>query len=225
MQYLVIVIRCLLGTVFLVASLSKVTGRGAFAAFTASIRDLRLVPARAARPVARAVVAVEFAIWVLLAVPAPVTGMAGLLAAMSLLLVFGVGILAARRRGARTGCRCFGGSTGTLGLPHVVRNVVLAALAAVAVPATMRPTPTNVGAAVLAAVAGLVLGGLVAAGDDLAELLHPTFPAPARHRGPPSHRTETDNAGTGRGPGARRADRHREPGAHPGRRQAAPRAR
>ncbi|MFF3868805.1 MauE/DoxX family redox-associated membrane protein [Micromonospora sp. NPDC001898] len=224
MQYLTIGIRFLLGTVFLVSSLSKVTGRGAFETFAASIRDLGLAPTRTVRPLAGTVVAVEFAVWTLLAVPLPVTGVAGLLVAAALLLVFSAGIAVSLRRGTRTACRCFGASTVALGLPHVVRNAVLAALAAAAAPATLEPTPTHLGGAALAAVAGTVLGLLVAAGDDIAELLHPMSPAPDLRRGPQPHRRGTKNAGTGRGPHPRRADRHREPAAQHGHHQATPRA-
>jgi len=172
-QYLVIGIRCLIGTVFLASFFGKVVGRGAFATFVTSVREMRLLPPRLARPAALVVVGVEPAVCVLLAVSRPpVTGIA-LLAASGLLMSFAVAIGVAVHRGVRKPCRCFGTSTVPLGWLHVVRNVVLATLAVSALMAGSASGPVTAGGLAVASLAGLLLGSFVVVLDDVVALFKP----------------------------------------------------
>ncbi|GAA2230076.1 hypothetical protein GCM10010232_15470 [Streptomyces amakusaensis] len=180
MPYLVIGARCLLGAVFLAAVLGKVAGRGSFGAFVASVRALRVLRPGLARPVALGVLSAECAVSVLLLAPLPAPAVtAGFLAAAGLLAVFAAGIVRALRRGTAAPCRCFGASAVPLGVRHLVRNAVLAAVAALGVLAALRPGPVGTvgtvdpGGAAAAVLAGLALGALTAALDDIAELFRP----------------------------------------------------
>lgn len=182
MQYLALGIRCLIGAVFVVSSVSKVAGRGAFGAFAASVRDMRLLPPRLARPVARGVVVTEFAVCALVVVPAAAA--AGLTLAAMLLGVFAAGITLAVRRGVRAPCRCFGVSATPLGPRQIARNLVLAAVAVLGAVCGALPTAGAVrwGGAAVAVSGGLLLGGLVAVLDDIFELYRPVPVADGRPR-------------------------------------------
>lgn len=174
MQYLAIGLCGLVGAVFLVAVAGKVAGRDGFHAFVASVRGMRVLPSGLVRPVALVVVGAEIAVCGLLATPAQAARVAGFVIAVGLLAAFTVGTVTAILRGVRTPCRCFGTSTAPLGRQQVVRNaalIVAAASGAVAsVSAHGRLDPAGAGVAV---VAGLLVGGLVAAADDLIELFQP----------------------------------------------------
>ncbi|WFB10374.1 hypothetical protein LRS74_27550 [Streptomyces sp. LX-29] len=176
-------IRCLIGTVFLVSSFSKVAGRGAFAAFTTSIRDMGLLPRALVRPAAWAVVIAEFAVWALLAVPAPVPAAVGFVIALGLLVAFAIGITAVVRRGVRAPCRCFGVSATPLGPRHVVRNILLAVASALGAVAVFSTGALQVAGVAVAVPCGLLLGGLTVALDDLFVLFQPVRTAPAAARG------------------------------------------
>lgn len=185
MHYLGIGIEFLVGAVFLISFCSKIK-RAAFAEFADSLRDMGLVPARVARPVAASVVAAEGAIVLLVSVP--LTLGAGFAAAAVLLVVFTGGIARTLRRGAAASCRCFGSSKAPLGVRHVVRNVALTACAALgALTTLMPPERIHLGGAVVAAAAGLVSGGLITVLDNLHELFFST-----------THSVSPVNAGTGR---------------------------
>nr|BFD89698.1 hypothetical protein KitaXyl93_10580 [Kitasatospora sp. Xyl93] len=194
MHSLVVCVRALLGAVFLASSIGKLVGRNRLTSFAQSVEGLGLLPAWLVRPVALAVPVVELADAALLAMPVRVLWSAGLLVATGLLLVFAIGIVPALRHGARVPCRCFGGSTAPLGARQLARNLLLsaAALAAAAVSGPGASTTGTVGTA-LAVAAGLLLGVLVVALDDLIELFRTTRPeevvdvrpdsAPAPRRG------------------------------------------
>ncbi|WP_067183992.1 MauE/DoxX family redox-associated membrane protein [Microtetraspora niveoalba] len=176
MHYLAIAIRCLIGVVFLLSFVGKVGGRGKFTAFTASIRDLRFLPAVRTPAVARLVVVAEGSVPVLLAVPSPIAVAAGHVLALALLLAFAAVIVFTVRRGLRVTCRCFGASPIPLGAEHVARNVVLAVLAAAgAVAAGVLPAgeAAHPAGALIAAVGGLTLGALVAVLDEILGLFRP----------------------------------------------------
>lgn len=172
-EYLSIGVRCLVGTVFLVSSASKVVAPGASRAFVASLHDLRLLPPRLVRPLALVVVVGEIAVWVLLATPAAPAVAVGFLLAAGLLVAFAVGIGLATYRGRRVPCRCFGASTVPLGPRHVVRNGILAAVATTGAAVVNTTGPLHPGGVVVAALAGLLLGGLTAVLDDLLALYRP----------------------------------------------------
>lgn len=170
MAYLALGIRCLIGAVFLTSSVGKTAGRGAFDRFVSSLEGMRIVPSRSARSVARWVVAAEAAVCATLVTPLPAAAIAGFVLAAALLAAFTAGIALTLRRGVRTPCRCFGTSASTLGPRHLVRNLALAALAVTGAFVVTADGATTPGGAVLAALTGLLLGGLVAVLDDILDL-------------------------------------------------------
>jgi hypothetical protein len=77
------------------------------------------------------------------------------------------------RRGERTPCRCFGKSTTPLGPVHVVRNAFLVCVALLGVTGSLMSGTAELGGIAVAAVAGLVLGGLIVVLDDIVDLFRP----------------------------------------------------
>jgi hypothetical protein len=159
----VVAVRVLVALTFAVAAGGKVRRFGAFAA---SLAPLSARP-RNWRPVAALVVAAEAATVVLVAVP-PVAA-AGLALAAALLACFCVGIAVALRRGRRVTCRCFGAAGGPLGRTHLVRNGLLLAAAASALPRATVPAP--LAGSLPAVLVGAFLALLVIHWDELAGLL------------------------------------------------------
>jgi hypothetical protein len=176
MQYFALCGRVLLATVFLVSASTKLRSAAAFAAFRRSTRRMAILPERLVRPAAVLVVGCEAAIVLLLATPT-LGGLA-------------VAIGSTVRRGIDTTCQCFGHSAMPLGIAHIVRNVVLVVVAAVAGVTAVRGGALEVGGALLAGLAGVLLGALVTVLDDIRQVLQPpphralraTSPRPApRH--------------------------------------------
>src|SRR5262245_366547 len=126
MPYILLGCRAAIAGVFLVAVLSKLWGRAALGEFVRWVGSLRLVPRRWSRPLAYGAVAAEASAVILLALPS--TAGPGLGYGAVLLSMFTVAIVVTLRRGDRTPCRCFGAGTARLGLPHVIRNLVLIAV-------------------------------------------------------------------------------------------------
>lgn len=172
--------RCALAVVFAVSAWSKLRGPAAFAAFSRSVRRLGVLSsAGSARAAAVGIAAAEVAVPVLVAPDRTASIVAGYVLAAAMLSAFTVGIALSLRRGDRTPCGCFGRSAVPLGGRHIVHNLVLLAVAAAGLAAT--GSGGAVGEArigFVAAAAGLVVGGLVIVGDDLAELFSPS----TRHR-------------------------------------------
>ena len=152
------------------------------AAFRGAVRAFRLVPVRAAGPVARAVPLVETGIAVLLAVPATRTG--GFVAAAVLLAAFAAAMVRVLRRGIPTSCACFGRSAHPVAPRHVVRNLVLIALCA-AGGAGAAAGPPSLPGATLALLAAVPVVVAVVVLDDLAAVLGPPPAGPTRTRMPP----------------------------------------
>ncbi|WP_327353690.1 MauE/DoxX family redox-associated membrane protein [Streptomyces sp. NBC_01304] len=178
MYYLCLAIRLLLIGVFSVATWGKLRHRSAFREFVRSVAGLRLFPAGLSTAIAVSVIAAEAGSVVLLAIPAApaVTGV-GFALAGCVLAAFGAGILASRRGGARVACRCFGTKGVVLGKPHIIRNLLLAALAAVGLLAVLTgttPSSLHPGGTAIAALAAGVGGLLVVRLDDLLALIAPT---------------------------------------------------
>ncbi len=173
MHYFTLFARVLIGTVFLVSAVAKLRSPAAFAAFTRSVRKMKLVPAALVVPVAAAVVAGEVSIVALLAVPADVTALLGFAVATGLLAAFTVAIVLVVRRGTDLTCQCFGASTVPLGPVHVVRNLVLLAVAVAGALAIRSGGELHLGGAGIAVIAGLVGGGLVTVLDDILGLFAP----------------------------------------------------
>jgi hypothetical protein len=129
--------------------------------FAAAIGGYRILPRRLARPAAVAVALAEAGGSVLLA--APWTRLAGLAIAGGLVAAFLAAMMLALARGQRTGCGCFGGAgdLDTVGLPSVLRAVLLGAI--VVTSALARPAAAPAfGVQVLAAGLMLVLVFLLA---------------------------------------------------------------
>ncbi|MEJ3749588.1 MauE/DoxX family redox-associated membrane protein [Actinomycetes bacterium KLBMP 9797] len=177
MPYLLLFARCLIGLTFALSAWSKLRGGREFRAFAASLRDMRVLPARLVGPVAGTVAVAEAAVPVLL-LPLPAPGLAtlGFLLAGALLAAFTVAVVAVLRRGVPASCRCFGGPTAApFRRHHVVRNLALIAVAAAGVYAAVADTPA--GAAVALAVPPAAVAALIVARlDDLVALFTPTPP-------------------------------------------------
>lgn len=131
-----------------------------------------VVPAGHVRTVAAAVVAAEYAAWMLLLL-VPALGFA---LAARLLVAFTATVTGALCRGVYAPCQCFGTAARPLGRGHVPRNALLALGAAMG--ATAELLPAGSGSPQPAGVAVAVLVGTCAAGvtvllDDLLELFRP----------------------------------------------------
>ncbi|WNE97982.1 hypothetical protein PS467_22975 [Streptomyces luomodiensis] len=181
-QYLSTWIRCLIGLIFLVSSVSKVSGRRSFNEFAAAVEALAPVPG-ARRLLAPVVVALEFGVWGLLALPVPGAFRYGAGLAAGLLLVFALGIVLAVRRGTDTACRCFGVSTAPVSGWQAVRNLVLAVPAGVSALFGPGSGGTTAGQILTIAI-GLMCGALVTTLDELVELFRPGAWTTARPAAP-----------------------------------------
>jgi hypothetical protein len=165
-----VAVRTCLGLVFLAAAGSKVRRRADWRAFRASVGTLLSVPMRgAATGAAAAVVMLELAIPLL--VSAPRSAPAGLGVAICLLAVFTATVIAARVRGIRTPCRCFGPSAAPPGARQAVRNVVLLTLAVSGLAAGAGQHGSGMTATVVGVSLGLICAVIFMALDDLLDLL------------------------------------------------------
>ncbi|MGW0792790.1 MauE/DoxX family redox-associated membrane protein [Streptomyces sp. NPDC002911] len=176
MPYAEFAVRVLIATVFLSAAVGKVRSRQSFTVFAASLGQLRVLPGAVTRAAAVAVVAAEWLVCSLVLMPWTRLAGVGLTLAAALLVVFAIAIACAVARGTRAVCRCFGsGSRDPLGVRHIVRNVLLAGLAACAAGMSLlRGTaPAEPWALGVSALAGLLAGGCVAAFDVIVELFRP----------------------------------------------------
>ncbi|MFD8001131.1 MauE/DoxX family redox-associated membrane protein [Streptomyces mirabilis] len=164
--------RSLMGTVFLISSLSKTRSRESYQDFANSLAQMRVVPLALEGLATRAVVIAEFAVWALLAVPTAQAGRLGQILAAGLLAAFTVGISQTVRRRSPVACRCFGDSGTSVGVRHIVRNALLAAVAlsCLLVPA---PGSASAGKAMVAALVGLVTGLVTTALDEIFTLFRP----------------------------------------------------
>jgi hypothetical protein len=185
MQYVALAGRILLATVFLVSASTKLRSAAAFGAFRRSTRRMAILPERLVRPVAVLVVACEAAIVPLLVTPTFVTGLLGLALAAVLLAGLAVAIGSIVHRGIDTTCQCFGHSAMPLGKVHIVRNVGLVAVAAVAAVTGARGGGLEIGGALLAGLAGVLLGALVTVLDDIRQVLQPIPPHQVLRPTPP----------------------------------------
>ncbi|GII65751.1 methylamine utilization protein MauE [Sphaerisporangium krabiense] len=139
--------RTAVALVFLVSFLSKIRSRAAFDAFAASVAAGRVLPRRASRAAAFAVVCAEGVVPVALADPSAAPY--GHALAAALLLAFSGVILRSVRRGLTVECRCFGISNSPLGKRHLVRNMLICAVVLVSL---------GMGSPPVASVADLAVG-------------------------------------------------------------------
>lgn len=173
MAYLVVACQAMLICVFATSVITKVRNQRAFADFSQSVEAFRVLPRSWSGMVARATVAGEAGVVLLLALPWAVP--AGFALAAGLLGAFTVAIVLALRGGRTAPCRCFGASAAPLSGSHVVRNLSLLAVSltglvggAVLSGPTRDPAGLTLSLAV-AAVAALFVVRL----DDVAALLRP----------------------------------------------------
>ncbi|WP_324608017.1 MauE/DoxX family redox-associated membrane protein [Streptomyces sp. NRRL S-455] len=206
----------LVGMVFLTSALSKVLGKGAFGAFTASLGEMRLLPPALTRPAALCVLIAETAVCGLLAVPSALATRIGFTVAALLLTAFTVGVSLVVRRGVGASCRCFGTSATPLGARHVVRNVLLTAVAATGAATGTTAAAAHPGGTAVAVAGGLLLGGLVAVLDDLFALFTSVDKGPGNRPGPPASKEETHHGLPDRSRRARGNALHPGSGPHPG---------
>jgi hypothetical protein len=162
--------RCLIGVVFLASAWSKRPVGGRFRQFSDSLAAMGLLPARFVVPVAAIVVVLETAVVLLLLLLAA----AGFALATALLIGFAVAIGLVLRRGVQASCRCFGGSgAAPFRRHHIVRNLVLVAVAVAGFVAALAGPALPWAAVALAAVPALVVALLVTRLDDLVDLFAP----------------------------------------------------
>ncbi|SCG65813.1 Methylamine utilisation protein MauE [Micromonospora halophytica] len=185
MRHLELTARLLLALVFLAAVVGKLRTRSDFADFVATVGRFG-VPARWTRPVARAAVAAEAAVVVLLVTPGAAP--AGSALAVALLGVLTAALVAALRRGERPACRCFGAGDTPIGRRHVLRNLALGAVALLGLAAGLNGgggSPSSSAAVLLAAGVALPLAAVVVRLDDLVALFAPAPSRPTRPAGRP----------------------------------------
>ncbi len=170
--------RLLVGTVFAVSVIAKVSSLDAWRSYSSWVAGLPLKPLHG-RAAPALLSGVDAAVVVLVAIPvSPPIGLAAG-AAMSMALTLGLAM--AVHRGSRQPCHCFGSSSEPLGTLHVVRNALLLVLAATgaacAIVGVRAPAPGPAEAA-LAVIGGLAAALLVIFFGDVAALLRP-MPRPA----------------------------------------------
>jgi uncharacterized membrane protein YphA (DoxX/SURF4 family) len=169
MEYVSFGCRVLTGLVFVVAGITKLRDVDGF---RKAMLALAPVPVALSAVVARAVIGVELLVAVLLAVPGTV--MSGLALGLVLNLVFAAAIVLTRRAGRRAACRCFGRTEQPLGARHVVRDLVLAAVALLGIAAALAANSSATAAGLLVAGLSGGLGGLlVILFDDIVALFAP----------------------------------------------------
>lgn len=174
MGYLMVGARAAIAIVFALAVAGKLVGAGAFGEFVTSVRRLTSAPQPWIVPLARATVAGELATVLLVLLPVPAAGALGCLLALLLTLAFSSTIVATLSRGAAPPCRCFGRSTTPVGRRHLVRNGLLIVIAAAGLIGAIAGDSVSMPAALIAILAGGFLGALIAAFDDIAELVTPS---------------------------------------------------
>jgi hypothetical protein len=170
MAYLLLTVQLIVGGVFVVSAFGKVRAQ---AAFVRSLADFG-VSVRFRALVGVVVTATEIAAVVLVLVPA--TAVPGLVLGAVLFLSFAVVVGMMVRRGRRPQCRCFGVESAPLRGAHVMRNVVLAALAAAGAAAgvVMNTTPVfSAGSFVVAVLVAAVVVAVVVGLDDLLDVVAP----------------------------------------------------
>ncbi len=173
-MYLSIACAAALALVFGISAAGKFGGEE-FRSFVASAGPLGLISRARRAIVARMVVAVEFFIVAALITGSAVRSWSVLFpvftGAAALLVVFTAAITLSLSRGERAPCHCFGRSAAPLGVPQVVRNVLLLGIALTGSVASLVEAPHGAlpGTAV-AICAGLVVGFVAVRFDDIVEL-------------------------------------------------------
>ena len=170
--YLTLGCRLVITGIFLVSLGSKIRGRAQYREFVAATAALTGARASRARRLAGLTVAAEGAVALLTALPA--TAPAGLLLAVGVLGVFTYALVRVLRRNRVVTCRCFGSSTTPVGVPQVVRNVLLM-LTAVTGLVAGSGSIVDVGGVAVTAFAAVICVLLLARLDELVDLFRPTI--------------------------------------------------
>jgi len=176
--YLLPVCQGLLVVVFFASAASKLRGGQALRAFATSLTEMGLVRHTHERLVAAAIAGAEAVVVLLLVIP--FTRDAGFAGAAVLLVVLSAGVARVLARGTARPCRCFGASSVPLSPRHLIRNILLTAvaLAGFVTPAGTQP----VAASIVALLGGALAGFLVTALDDVIDLFTPNRSEEARWR-------------------------------------------
>lgn len=168
--------------VFGASAVTKLRGRRFYRGYVDGLAESSLVAGRALAATAAvlagsealvAVAAVAAASYLVGAPPAPGSLASGALAAAAVLTgVLTAGVALVLRRGTQARCACFGSSASRpLGRPHLVRNAALLVIAIVGLAASVvSTTDSSVGAGLVAAAGGAVVGLLAIHLDDLVDL-------------------------------------------------------
>ena len=173
MQYVDVAVRTLLAVMLAVAVTGKVSSRSNWAAFVASLRDMKIIGESWTRAAAIATVFTETAITVLALVPVRAAGTAAFVVATGLLGALTIAVAVVVRGGTAVTCRCMGASDTPLGMHHVVRNTALVAISLLGLAGSLAPGGFQAPMVAIAAMAGLFVGLLITRWDDLATLVGP----------------------------------------------------
>jgi hypothetical protein len=183
MQQLAWTLRLAVAFVLLAAAAGKLrAGQAARAELALAVRRLG-APARLVGPVTQATLVSELAIAVLVCVPG--TALLGGLAAIALFGAFAAGVARLVATNSGVACRCFGNAS-ELDVRHVVRNLILLAVAGGAASATMLAPHGGISplALVVAAASAVPIAAAFVRWDDLV-ILALGLPGPASHeKGP-----------------------------------------
>ncbi|MFI9327133.1 MauE/DoxX family redox-associated membrane protein [Kitasatospora sp. NPDC052868] len=151
--YLLLGARCVLAAVFAVSALAKFRAPRDFAS---ALRAMAVVPDRLTGVTVVAVPVAELGLGLLIWAPKPIATWAFALAG-GLIALFAAVLVSVLRRGLDVSCSCFGASGVPVNRAHVVRNLVLLAIAGAGLTASAATGPDGL------AVAGVALALLVAA--------------------------------------------------------------
>jgi hypothetical protein len=165
MAYLAVAAQAALVVVFVISAASKVRDRRHYREFAASLRPL--LPGAVRNSVPAILVAAEITCPVLLLVP-PATPLGFVLAA-ALLAAFTAGTGWVLATGRSATCRCFGVTAQRISPVHLVRNLLLLAVAAAG--AGIGPVVPH--GVLPAVVAGVAVALLMIRLDDVADLFGP----------------------------------------------------
>ncbi len=188
--YLTLACSVVVGVVFASSAASKLRSASSLEGFIDGVGELTGSPPSRAWWLGRVVIADELLIAVLTGLPQ--AGAIGPLLADLTTAAFTAAIIrvTAARTGATSSCHCFVTSRGPVGWRHVVRNLLLMAVATCAAAGRAGSRALAPGArpleAAVAVSAALVVGAIVLFWDDLASVLvdigDPSAGAPSSHR-------------------------------------------
>lgn len=164
MTYASLACRVICCLVFAVSSYGKLHSKSAFQDFVSWVGSLWALSARFRRPLAVAVAASEILAVLLIAFPR--TSAVGLILTASLFLAFSAGIFVILRSKRTIGCNCFGASAAPVSIRHLVRNMLLCAIAVAGI-ASIGPRATDPAGVVLVIGIALVVATLLVSLDEI----------------------------------------------------------